>query len=260
MNKQEFYSNFIQVQKKTGQGLSGIVKIQSREITQYLDELIEEGLVKGYDTGGSLGHPESNIFYMPTKGYNVWEDDGIDGEYHRHKGRYLHFVRLYLGIVAKEDTGNQFEPCLSDYLRDPKIMKDYSEWLTRNEKELKVMLSLDEIYPEENITLSDGDISWIKSKDWYKNDEKVSVCLDSSNKVLNDEDFDKSVSLNKQLIDLYRQSEVHEPGKYLDSIAKSEAEIEGITKGKVIRKRINKWLASQDQKKKIKGIIKKLET
>jgi excinuclease UvrABC nuclease subunit len=52
---------------------------------------------------------------------------------------------------------------------------------------------------------------------------------------------------------------VHEPGKYLDSIAKSEAEIEYIGKQKTIRKRINKWLASQDQKKKIKGIVKELE-
>jgi hypothetical protein len=162
-------------------------------------------------------------------------------------------------VVAKEDTGNQFEPCLSDYLQDSKIMQDYSMWLNRNEKELKVMLSLDEIYPEKTITLSDNDILWIKSKDWYKNNEKISVCLDSSNKVLNDEDYDKSVSLNKQLIDLYRQSEVHEPGKYLDSIAKSEAEIEYIGKQKTIRKRINKWLASQDQKKKIKGIVKELE-
>jgi hypothetical protein len=255
MNKQEFYSNFIQVQKKTGQGLSGIVKINSLEMSQYLDELIEEGLVKGCNTGGSLGHPESNIFYMPTKGYNVWEDDGIDGEYHRHKGWYLHFVRLYLGIVAKEDTGNQFEPCLSDYLQDPKIMQDYSMWLNRNEKELKIMLSLDEIYPEENITLSDTDISWIKDRGWYKDNELVSVCLEKSK----DFDSDEQISLNKKLIDLYRQSEAHEPGKHLESIKESENNIEEMTKGKIIRKRVNKWLASQDQNKKIKGIVKELE-
>jgi hypothetical protein len=254
MTKQEFYGKLIQVQKETGQGLSGIVKIQSHEMTQYLDELIEEGLVKGCDTGGSLGHPESNIFYMPTKGYNVWEDDGWDGKYQHHKGRYLHFVRLYLGIVAKEDTGNQFEMCLSDYLQDSKIMQDYSIWLNRNEKELKVMLSLDEIYPEENITLSDGDISWIKDRDWYKDNELVSICLERSK----DFDSDEQISLNKQLLDLYRQSEKHGPGKYLDSIRESENNIDEMTKGKVIRKRVNKWLTSQDQKKKIKSIIKKL--
>jgi hypothetical protein len=32
-----------------------------------------------------------------------------------------------------------------------------------------------------------------------------------------------------------------------------------MTKGKIIRKRVNKWLASQDQNKKIKGIVKELE-
>src|ERR1035437_7876038 len=102
MTKQEFYKEVISVQKKTGQGLSGIVKVMgtdSGKFTQYLDEFIEEGLIKACDTGGSLRHPESNIFYMPSKGYNVWEDDGTDDEYQRHKGRYLTFVRLYLGAL-----------------------------------------------------------------------------------------------------------------------------------------------------------------
>jgi hypothetical protein len=258
MNKQEFYATFIQMQKQTGQGLSGVVKIQSSEMADYLNQLIEEGLAKACDTGGSLGHPESNIFYMPTKGYNVWEDDGIDGNYHRHKGRYLHFVRLYLGIVNKEKSESPINWCFTDYLQNPKIMQEYSEWLIRNNNALQEMISLDEIYPEENITLSDNDISWLKERGWYKDDEKISVCLETSNRRFDDGDDDKSISLNKQLIDLYKRSEKHEPGKYIQSIVDAEAEIESIVKGKTIRKRINKWLASQDQKKKIKGIVSKL--
>lgn len=82
MTKEEFYKSAIELHKKCGQGISGIVKLGTEpRIARYLDELIEEGLMKACDTGGSIGHPESNIFYMPTKGYNVWEDEGTDGQY-----------------------------------------------------------------------------------------------------------------------------------------------------------------------------------
>ncbi len=82
MTKAEVYSGLIDIQKKTGQGLSGIVTVMGETahlFRKYLDELIEEGLVECYDSGGSLGHPESNRWYMPTKGYNVWKD-GIENE------------------------------------------------------------------------------------------------------------------------------------------------------------------------------------
>jgi predicted transcriptional regulator len=64
ITKEEFYKKLIDIHKKCGQGLSGIVRVQSSEIDRYLDELIEEGLVICCDTGGSIGHPESNRFYM----------------------------------------------------------------------------------------------------------------------------------------------------------------------------------------------------
>jgi len=77
MNKAEVYKVIIDTQRKTGQGLSGIVRVMgvnAGSFFNYINELIEEGLVKCCDTGGSLGHPESNKFYVPTKGYNVWGD------------------------------------------------------------------------------------------------------------------------------------------------------------------------------------------
>ena len=133
LNKEEFYKTLLDLHKKCGQGLSGIVKeMGPPEYTRYLNELIADGLVKCCDTGGSIGHPESNKFYMPTTGHNVWEDDG--GEYQRHKGRYLEFVRYYLGI--------------SDHLtkkmmdKNPALKSEYHDWLNRNQDELEIMKNL----------------------------------------------------------------------------------------------------------------------
>jgi hypothetical protein len=248
MKKSELYTKIIEIQKKTGQGLSGIVKINSSEISQNLDELISEGLVKRCYTGGSLGHPESNYFYMPTKGYNVWEDDGTDGENIRHKGRYLTFVRLYLGILPEVKSGI-LDVTTLECLRDPDIMLKYSEWLNRNNIALKEMLDLESFYLEENITLTEDDLKWIKERGWYKDNVVISNCLERS---INNND-DEVISINKQLLSLYRTDTV----KYSDKIEKSEKEIEDINKNRFIRNRVNKWLSEQKQNIKIKTALKK---
>lgn len=168
MTKQEVYKAVIDIQKETGQGLSGIVKISNSSFGEYLDELIEEGLVKACDTGGSLGHPESNIFYMPTKGYNLWEDEGTDGQYNRHKGRYLKNVRLYLGVIGDEsvDMGNEndtrnrkfLNPSAQDLIQNADFMVQYGEWLKRNEKALEEMKNLDDYYDEPIIEFSEDEV------------------------------------------------------------------------------------------------------
>lgn len=254
MTKSEFYSNLIKIQKQTGQGLSGIVKIKSTEYAQYLDELIMEGLVKACHTGGSIGHEESNIFYVPTSGYNVWEDDGVDGvdgEWGRHKGRYLNFLRLYLGINEE----SPINPKSMDYLQNPEVMKEYSDWLTRNNKELKEMLDLDDFYKEVSVTLTPVEINWLKSRGWYIENEIVGKCLKASIDFINRGDYKKAISINKSLIDLYRQSERSNPGKYKDKLKEAEEEIENVEVHMTYRKRINSWLKDQDQKVKIKSII-----
>ncbi len=58
MTKAEVYSGLIDIQKKAGQGLSGIVTVMGEYahlFRRYLDELIEEGLVECYDCGDRLG-------------------------------------------------------------------------------------------------------------------------------------------------------------------------------------------------------------
>jgi len=251
VTKSEVYKSLIRIQKQSGQGLSGIVKVKSSEYAQYLDELIQEGLVKDCHTGGSIGHPESNIFYMPTKGYNVWEDEGTDGDYNRHKGRYLHFVRLYLGLVTLENKG-LLEPGLLTYLQNPEVMKDYSEWLTRNNKALKEMLALDDFYQEKDIVLTPDEIAWVKGRGWYEKNLTIAKCLKQSIEYISNGSDEEMISINKRLIELYKQST---PGKYDKELKEAQEEIEKADIHMSYRKRVNTWLQSQDEKLNIKSLI-----
>lgn len=140
--KSEFYKSFIQIQKLSGQGTSGIVKVQGGPIIEeYLDELIEEGLCIKMNTGGSLGHNESNIFYLPSKGYNVWADENPMTS--------LECVRFY--IRNKPDQpykGDPFIGITEDSFKEGGILYDfYNEWLKRNQESLDEMLSLSDEYP-----------------------------------------------------------------------------------------------------------------
>lgn len=142
--KEEFYKNFIAMQKLTGQGTPGIVKIQGGiVIEEYLNELIEEGLVIMMDTGGSLGHPESNRFYLPSKGYNVWSEDNSMGS--------LECVRYYLAKLEhpnKPYEGDRFFGITDDNFKEGgNYYEFYIEWLERNKESLDEMLSLSDVYP-----------------------------------------------------------------------------------------------------------------
>lgn len=240
MTKSEFYKNLINLHKKTGQGLSGIVKIKSSEITEYLDELIQDGLIKANDTGGSIGNPESNIFYTPTKGYNVWEGSNTTGN--------LLFVRIYLGVIPFEAEG-LLQPGLLHWLRDKDAMSKYTKWLEDNSDSLQEMLELDNYYEDKNETLQllEREINTLKGKRWYKENLLISECLkdSSTNGVSSDEEL---VSINKKLIQLYKE----DLNKYSKELEESQNEIDTITNE---RKRINIWLRNQNQDVRIQSII-----
>ena len=149
--KEEVYKSLIEIHKEHGQGLSGIVRVLDDSIGKHLDELIEEGHVVCCDTGGSLGHPESNKFYMPTKGYNVWTDEADDDD----NGKYLPFVRLYLGKLADESQKERddldendsnlrrfLNPTASELLEDHG--QEYEAWLEKNKEELGILINLEE--------------------------------------------------------------------------------------------------------------------
>jgi hypothetical protein len=160
MTKQEFYKNFIVVQKTTGQGLSGIVKVLGNDADKfslYLKELIDEGLAEMYESGNTLGDVESNRFYMPTKGYNVWKDADYDGSYQRFKSRFLTHIRFYLEALPKEhiqgemsdrdfEQKNLFNPSMKFLSESKEFMDDYNEWLERNKESLEELKNLEEDY------------------------------------------------------------------------------------------------------------------
>lgn len=263
MKKEEFYKNLIELHKKCGQGLSGIVKIGNVDISRYLDELIEEGLIKACDTGGSLGHPETNIFYMPTKGYNVWEDDGVDGVYVRHKGRYLHFVRFYLGALegdpnkslSKDDENlrKSINPTMLDAARNIDFMKSYAEWLERNEKELEIMIDLDDFYKSPKIEFSEDELVWIKSRDAYKKNKTVKDCISDYKKRLEDDTL--IIRYNNQLLALYDKSSQiggssknSEKEKCLSDIAKTEKNV-------LTNKKLQNWFDSQDKNSNFQDVL-----
>lgn len=257
MTKAEFYKSGIELHKKCGQGISGIVKLGSDpNIATYIDELIKEGLLKACDTGGSMGHPESNIFYMPTKGYNVWEDEGTDGQYNRHKGRYLQFVRFYLGALVDEheegasDTKRFLNPSMMDVIRNSEAMTAYAEWLKRNEKALEEMLSLDDFYAEKEISFTDEEINKVKTRGWFEKNLTVNECLKASTEAI-DTNAER-ISLNKQLINLYKSDKT----KYSTELKKSEEDIAEDIKDTEFRKaKLNRWLSTQDKKAKIQDVF-----
>lgn len=247
ITKSVVYQALIDIHKKTGQGLSGIVKIKSGEYSDYLDELVNDGLVEGCHTGGSLGHYESNVFYMPTKGYNVWKDE---------KPQALTYVRIFLDITPKE-TLSVFEPGLITYLQNPEFMKGYSEWLSENIVSLKEMLNLNDTLPldmnneivDEKTGLLITDIEWIKERDWYLENLTVSDCLKRSIEGL-EKDI-KIIELNKKLLALY-ESNIEGYSKEIDV---SNKEIKDKKLSNDIRVRVNEWLQSQKKRTKIKDLI-----
>lgn len=255
--KANVYKCIVDITKKTGQGLSGIVKVKSLEIANWIDELIEEGLVEGCHTGGSLGHPESNIFYIPTKGYNLWKDDGTDGVYIQHKGRYLTEIRYYLGILKeeddyeKDDVKNFTSPSMTRLGRNPKFMKSYAEWLDRNHKELEIMLNLDDYYDEPEIKFTEKEIEWLKSRNWFKENQTIKECYEASKNA----NSQKS-PLQKQLLTLYKSDT---SGKYAKEQEALEKEMEEDKNNEYTRKKVHKWFDTQKLTSKIQTAFKKIK-
>lgn len=260
MTKAEFYKGLIDIQIKTGQGVSGMLKLGTNGdlVSIYLDELIEEGLVVANDTGGSLGHPETNIFYTPTKGYNVWADEGTDGVYNRHKGRYLSFVRLFLGSMEqnysedqkdeKTNQKNYITPSVRYMVTNPEIMKMYTEWLERNHDALEEMISLDNFYPGDK-QFSDEENEWIKSRGWYGENKTVAECIkrNGSERDNNEE----LASTLKRMLRLLKQ----DPTNYASDIEKYEGELEEAKKmGRMYRK-LNGFMQMQDGSTRIQDLI-----
>ena len=128
LTKQDVYVTVVEATQLTGQGMTGLIRDQNPKYGEYLDELIEEGMLMEYDTDNQFLRGSSRYFYMPTSGYNVWLDERTTEKFR------LTFVRYYLG---REDNQNKN---LSENVEGFRL---YNEWLDRNSDELEIMMSLD---------------------------------------------------------------------------------------------------------------------
>lgn len=258
MTKAEVYKMVVDIQKESGQGLSGIVKLgNDPTVAGHLEELVEEGVVVMHDDGGSLGHPASNEWYMPAKGYNLWKDGEENApstaSYRFRGGFFLNHVRLYLQCTEEDegrsDNAKWLNPSTKMLVQDVDFMKQYSEWLERNKEELEIMTNLDDFYDEPVIELTDEEIKFVKSRSWYKDNKKVSECLKSSNK--GKETDEEYIDVSNKLIRLYKEG----GDKYQTDLEKTLKDVADVENKFLIRRRVHNWFGQKNQEANIQDLI-----
>lgn len=183
-SKSELYTAIIEMQQGSGQGMSGLVPAYMPNADIWMEELIQEGLVKEIHDGGSMGHPMSNKWYLPTEGYCVWEEEN--------KMLALSFVRFYLGLIEKE-AESIVENSISDFTQNPEVLEKYLEWLNKNKSELEIMMNLSTIYSGVD-ELDTKIVDIIKNRKSYKKDKCVYDFIENEKEM---------ISISERLVKLY---------------------------------------------------------
>lgn len=183
-SKGELYTSIIEMHQGSGQGMSGLVPAFMPNASTWMKELIEEGLIKEHDDGGTIGHPMSNRWYYPTQGYSVWNEEN--------SMLALSFVRFYLGLVEQE-AESIVENSFRDFSRNPEVLEKYMEWLKKNKTELEVMLNLSTIYSG-NTEIDTETIDRIKDRADYKKNKSVYDFVETENEM---------ISISNRLLKLY---------------------------------------------------------
>lgn len=226
ISKAEVYRMIVEATVKTGQGLPGIIKLgRAPEIGQHLDDLVEEGVVTMTDDGGTIGHPESNRWYLPAEGYNVFRDG--------RRAQHLNKVRFYLGALSEPDPSNTdiqnaMHPSHAALASNVEFMKSYIEWLENNHEELEVMKNLDPTYIPAVIQFTKQESKWIKTRSWYKENKTIAECLETSTDQV-DTVIKPLINNYKKMLTLIHQqepSEKYPPEKYEEGLDKEEIELE----------------------------------
>jgi hypothetical protein len=251
MTKVEFYNSIVSVYQKTGQGVPGFLRLRLPD-PSIVDELISDGLIKSVTINYS--HLPNDEFLCLTKGYCV-EEEGKDAS-------ALLCLRMYLGIDPVIDMG-QTQLSREDAFKRVDVMSKYAAWLTKNEVSLKEMETISPLPDEEiDTNLNEETISYLKTRSWYKDNLKVSNCIEQLKS--GDNDVDNNIHISKRIIELYKQKlDLHNrkgdtlgANECLKGISESEEEIEEYKKAKkVFRPKIKLFLEAQDKNLKIKEII-----
>ncbi len=227
-NKGELYASIVEMHQGSGQGMSGLVPAFMPNATIWMEELIEEGLIKEHDDGGTIGHPMSNRWYYPTQGYSVWNEEN--------SMLALSFVRFYLGLVG-EVAESIVENSFSDFSRNPEVLERYLEWLKKNKTDLEVMLNLSSIY-NGIIEIDTRIMGIIKERGDYKKDKCVYDFIEKEREM---------ISLTEKLIGLYGKDD-----QYAESKKKANQDIKDC-------KSIIGVLGTMDHRANIQKELKKYE-
>jgi hypothetical protein len=253
ITKEEAYRMVIEFHLKMGEGAPGIIKLGNfTNMGECLDELVEEGYLEVFDTGGSIGHPESNKHYFPTKGYHVFKDAEANGL--NHIG-YLNHIRFYFGKLAEEEGENNIQrainPTHTNLSQNLEFVKNYAEWLERNRKELEILKSLDPYgYVPAEIVLTDEEKEYAKSKVWFEDNKSIKDCIKESKGGLeNDEKYIKEAG---KLISLLEQRNSSDDP---DKIKGYKEEIDTTKREIPMRIKINKWMSTQDEDALIQDVL-----
>lgn len=260
MTKIEVYNLVIDFQRKHAIGLPGLVVLgnNGQAIKLHLQSLIEEGHIIKYDYGSStssIGAPEASMFYITTKGYNVWSDNIIDGFC-----TPLNCVRLYLDIHEHVEKGlksseNKLNPGYLDCIRNVEFMNGYTKWLKKNEDSLKELLSLKpvEFLELSEIILTKEEIDFLVARSWYKKNKTVMESLKLSHNHLQDEE-----ALLNIIIKLQKLYENHPNDKYALDLKKNSDRINSLSKEVDIRKKLHNIMETCTKEESIQSFFAKI--
>ncbi len=219
---------------KTGQGIPDFIRTKIG--SDPIDDLVNDGLIK--IVRRRFNHLPDDVTLCLTGVYCV-EDD-----IHTNL-KPLDYIRLYMGVDPVIEIAD-FKVTRNDFIRDPECMKGYHEWLTENREMLANIWKLKPMEGED-IGINDESIAYLKAREWYEKNDKVSVCLDKLLKA--NDSYNKRIPLIEELIVLLKSS------NRINEMQEYSAELED-TKAKIkMRGRIEKWLRNQDQKATIQSII-----
>lgn len=224
MTKQEVYKTAVRMYEKTGQGISEIFFHNNRQFLDIMDELIKDGLIKKVCI--RYNHLPNDYWFCLTDRYCVEEDENKSA---------LAFVRHYMGVES--DSKMQSIVRQASWFEE-----EYQKWLSLHKEELEKSFGKHDL-PEidNNFSISDEALKFLKSRDSYKDNKKVSECSRYNN---------ESLSICNQMEGLMEQR------LRLSKREEHKKELEEVQNEIKLREEISKYLRTMDQNELIKNVVK----
>ncbi len=237
MTKQELLNSIIDITVKTGQGMSGFIG-ETPGIQSMLDELVAENYITKHTQ--HFNHLPDDAFYMPVGCYNLWVDYDSDKS-------VLFYIRMYL---KQKDLGLSVD--ISQVIDNPDFMLRYANWLNKNYKELEKIKTLKPVPIKSSkkkfIPFTTSELKFIRSKDWYKENKNINICLNASKDAL--DRVAECARISEELISLYKTN----PGKYQNDLDQTSKKLVKYQEEMNVRIKLHVFL--KDKTGKIQKLIK----